>query len=71
MSMDEKNIIMDVQDLKKYYPMSKGSFSKGSKKTLKALDGGVFADPKRGDFRYRRRKRMRKVHPGPGDAPSV
>ena len=39
MSMDEKNIIMDVQDLKKYYPMSKGSFSKGSKKTLKALDG--------------------------------
>ncbi|HIR00583.1 MAG TPA: ABC transporter ATP-binding protein [Candidatus Scybalocola faecavium] len=37
--MDEKNIIMDVQDLKKYYPMSKGSFSKGSKKTLKALDG--------------------------------
>ena len=29
MSMDEKNIIMDVQDLKKYYPMSKGSFFQG------------------------------------------
>ncbi len=37
--IDEKNIIMDVQDLKKYYPMSKGSFSKEGKKTLKALDG--------------------------------
>ena len=35
----DQEIIMDVRDIKKYYPVARGSFSKGKKKTLKALDG--------------------------------
>lgn len=62
MSENEKKKLLEIKDLKIYYPIKGKRDAEGKPAYVKAVDGVTFDAVRERDVRSGRRKRLRQIH---------